>query len=360
MSTACVCAQVPKPLSFGSAMLGAPAADHWCAPSQLVPDAWLLCFTKHHADAAVWSGLFRTCRGGRDLALRAARQAALTLPCFDQEPDAGWERQLATVRDALSVRGARPTRLRLPGLQTDGEDQINFHTGRTCDAWARRLALMPGRLVGVGQGITKLDLSLWGEWEYGVFLTQLAWACPNVTSLQLKLPYTLKPNFTSPQPPPIPPRSLWPKLTSLRVPQGSVDTDWLVQHVAPYMGQLTTLQLPSCPYYQTVQWPALFPQYPTTTNTPLTHFTANAQLTDGLLSELLAHAPGLESLSVREVAVQSVAFRDRVWGLKEIGMCGCYQRVSLESLTLLPKSRCGSLRVTQGVIISKILGQVSI
>ncbi len=45
--------QVDAEFSFGAAFLGAPPAKGYTAPDEQLPDAWLLHFAKHHADAAV-------------------------------------------------------------------------------------------------------------------------------------------------------------------------------------------------------------------------------------------------------------------------------------------------------------------
>lgn len=226
-----MCAQVPKTLSFGSAMLGAPAADHCYAPSQGLPDAWLLCFTEHHADAAVLGGLSGTCRGGRDLAVQAARKAALTLTCANLEPDAAWDRRLVRARHALSVRGKRPTSVRVVHQGGGGYYDTEFRVHRMPSQ--ERLMSMLDLLHGVGQGVTELGIDVSEYTDHAGFLRELALACPNVASLQL--------GFSSL--PTLPPASQWPGLVVLRLVGDFMETEVLRQ-IAPYIGQFTTLQLP--------------------------------------------------------------------------------------------------------------------
>ncbi len=150
--------------SLGGAMLGAPAADGYANSSQQAPDAWLLCFAKHHADAAVYSGLFRSCRGGRDLALRYARKAALQLLVADSKPDGVWRRHLAAVRRALGVRGALPTSLQIRRLADERVAEPGTEPGQQQSVpagYLARLAMVPKQLTGVGMGITNLDLDVW-------------------------------------------------------------------------------------------------------------------------------------------------------------------------------------------------------
>ncbi len=304
-------------------------ADGYASPDQLAPDAWLLCFARHHADAAVWSGLFSSCRSGRDFVLTRARQAALTLTCDDQPPDAGWRQLLLAVRHALAVRGARPTSI---SAQHDRDDRS--HKERH---WLTRLLLLPGVLAGVGEGVTELDLDLRGNCDIGPVLALMACACPHTTGLSIE--------YNSNQQAMILPHpSQWPRLRSLRYPKQSesINAGRLWPHIVPYTTQLTTLQLPRC--YQQVPWSLLFPPHLPAT-LPLTHLETEEGLDDMLVNKLLTHAPHLTYLVVHDIGeglqgdrLEVGAYRDRVWGVSELKLIWWRSEPDvLSRLVLLPK-----------------------
>ncbi len=291
--------------------------------------------------------LFRTCRGGRDLALRSARKAVLALVFADQEPDAAWERQLRAARQALGVRGKRPTSVcvRRAGFTILGPGGVRDTTGRV--HWLERLVSVLSVLHGAGEGVTELSIDWAGYGDHAQFLPGLAVACPNVTSLQF--------TYDKASDPLVEPLPSWPKLKSLRLLGDGVVHAARFARLAPYITQLTTLQLPRPTDCSNVRWSALFsPPRPTTTitnttiNTPLTHFAADAQLTGELLRALLAHAPGLITLRVREVAVQSNAFRDRAWGVERVYVRRtplCTLAGMRQALAALPRPREGHTQV---------------
>ncbi len=67
--------------SFGAAFLGAPPADGYASPQQLIPDTFSALFISHQYpyQRLVLQGLYKSCRGGRDLVLTGARRARLCL-----------------------------------------------------------------------------------------------------------------------------------------------------------------------------------------------------------------------------------------------------------------------------------------
>lgn len=120
------------------------------------------------------------------------------------------------------------------------------------------------------------------------------------------------------------------------------------------MTQLTSLQLPRPSPHSPHNWAAMFPSTPITnpTNTttlPLTYLQVASDLTDGLLSALLTHTPGLKTLSVLGVAVQSGEFRDRVWGVEKVDVSRTLTLMGLrQAVTALPRPREGQTQVCEG------------
>ncbi len=313
-----------------------------------VPDSWLLRFS-NHADAAVWRCLFRSCRAGRTCALTYAPQLGIVLQCHSRVPDADWQRQVAATQRALSVRGPRPTRLTVdnPWGYCDISELV-----------AGRLMPLPGQISGWAEGITELKLNQWGLWDYRPFLDGMAGACPNIVSyLTCFLPKLQL--FTLPAP------AQWPRLTSLILhyepDTRRCDPQEVWPRVAPYMTQLTTLQLPASDPHADEEpsgsedntessiehpWHLLFPpSLPTTL--PLVSLDVGDTLTDGLLSKLLTHAPNLRVLSVSDVEIERDEFMGRVWGLEKLHCdnwpyCAAGLR-ELRSLVGLPRPRTGRI-----------------
>lgn len=322
-------AQAAKKFSLGAAVLGFLQAENCFSPTQLPPGPWLLCFTEQHADAAVWAGLFSSCRGGRELALTHARKATLMLRCANRPPDAGWRAQVAAVRQALRVRGARPTRVDLEPASWFCKDPDSY-------VWLVRLAIIPGQLLDVSAGVTELYFR----------------GCSNSTAIAALA--TTFPNITHFKGPQVPPPSYWPRLTSLVL--RSVDgytraaEKALWSLVAPYLPQLTTLELPQCHYPSggVIPWRALFPRE-LATNLPLTTFTTHEVLTDKLLSKLLTHTPHLEQLTVWGLAVSAEGFRDRVWRVKRLNVAYWVTERSsvLPAVAALPRLSSGRAVLTR-------------
>lgn len=292
--------QADTKLSFGAAMLGAPPADGYNTPHQGLPDTWLASFTEQHADAAVWSGLFTSCRSGRDFALTHARTATATLSCVEHMPPAGWQRQVVAVRHALGVRCALPTRLCVHRGRS---------TGRASQRWLAALVDLFSHIYGAGYGVAEVDLSVWGcDFDVTAVLLYMAAACPNVHTLTLLLNDTSVQHLAMLQPHQLPrlrSLALVSELGTLRV-SGHV---WMC-HVMPLLPQLTALRLPYCH--------GLLHKLFQPTTLPLTHMHVNESLTGELVQKLLKHAPNLKSLRVWDIVLRSREHGDKVWGVEEI------------------------------------------
>ncbi len=96
----------PQQFSLAAAVFGWPPAPGHAAPAS-VPDAWLLQFREKHATAApaVLSGIFTSCRSGRDWVLGTAPKATLTLDFTQELPVPVRLQQLYAARQLLSTRG---------------------------------------------------------------------------------------------------------------------------------------------------------------------------------------------------------------------------------------------------------------
>lgn len=99
--------------SLAAALFGWPAADGFHSPDQQVPEAWLLALTEQHSDADVWVGVFRSCRSGRDLALRTAPKARLRLDTSIGSEPTAWLQRLHVLKQSLETRGRLPTSLQV-------------------------------------------------------------------------------------------------------------------------------------------------------------------------------------------------------------------------------------------------------
>ncbi len=276
--------------SLGAAVFPSLQPAPGCAePQQHAPDTVLdLLLTQH--GAVVYAGLSAASKAGKTWSLQHAPKATLTLrpdpdapfetavPRTSQEA-ADWEQRLSIARDALSVRGALPTTLRL--LIEDTSD----------------LLAVPEYLAGVGEGIVRIEVVYQGtsnmvkSTSTAAFLQAAAQACPNVTSLHLvACPCVL------------PPSPAFPKLThfSLRIfhncPAGSV-----FRSIAQYLPQITHLviDIPEIEVHDEPghePWPKLFTAAHRTTT--LTHCTLTVTLTDELAVLLISHAPSITHLTV--------------------------------------------------------------
>lgn len=262
--------------------------------------------------------------------LFTARATPRTLRCADAEPDATcWPQQLAAVRNALSVRGVRPTSL---AVRCDEEERSHIVT-----QWAVTQTQILNQLAGAGQGITELSVVFGNSHCDASRLQQaIARACPNIESLHLCCRgHSLAPPYQL------------PRLQRITI-QNRADImiqpeERIFQHIAPYMRQLTAVQLPRC---QPRSWQWLFnPHLPTPL--PLTHFHTADALNDQLLRVLVTHAPNLTHLHVRSISVQSDALAGREWGLKElrVGAVNAITQMRLEGFWVLPRPRDGRMVV---------------
>lgn len=329
--------QAGDEFSLGAAMLRAPPADGYASPHQVVPHAWLLRFAKHHAD--VLGGLFICCRGGRDLALQCARTGKLCLRVADREPDGDWLRQLAAVREALTLRGVAPTRLRIARPRVGKPHHVPPDLPPPTPQCLARLALVFQHLDGVCAGVTELALDVCSRgWDMGPCLSQLAGICRNVASLEIEIHEQGMPILPHP--------SQWPHLTSIKLSYREFGPDLkstaVLPQIAPYMPQLKSLVLPG----NVCSWDPLFP-HTSPPHLPHTHLHLGGYLCSELCHKLLTHTPHLKHLSVRELGVwhKETAFVGKVWGLETLRVHNFWDHIDgdelYRDLKALPRARTG-------------------
>lgn len=306
-------------------MLGAQAAEGYAAAVDQVPEAWLVLL--HHADAAVLSGVFTCCRGGRDLVLQHVRRLTVKLQCPSQETDLTWQQwqqwqqRLQAVRQALSVRGARPTSVftteGVAGPTADGEREQGSSSCPLPPASASQVA---AALQGVGQGVDNLTVEVWLRSDIIALLHQMARTFPNVTSLEITYCFE-DGNYNAVI---MPPPSQWPRLTSLKLTLGDqwhkCRLEEMLPCIAPYMSQLRTLSVLHgfgfTMWSDIRDWGFLFPLLEGTT-LPLVRLEVDSVLNDNLLDNLLTHTPHLKHLYVGGIDMQLTNQSDRVWELEE-------------------------------------------
>lgn len=73
----------------------------------------MLILKQRYADADLWLGLFRSCKGGRDLAFSSAPQAHLQLDTTEPQQPGPWLQRLSIAKECLGVRGSLPVSLEI-------------------------------------------------------------------------------------------------------------------------------------------------------------------------------------------------------------------------------------------------------
>ncbi len=321
-----------RKFSLGAAAFDFPAADDCAHPIQHAPDSWRRALTTEHADAAVWSGIHTSCRAGQNLALQEAKHVRLRLDCTTgQAPDA-WQRRLAAVQQALSLRNSSlPT-----SLTVIGDD--------TAVSAAAALAV-PKALHAAGRSVTALELCCSAvSKHYQDFMRLAAAAFPNLSSV--KLVNALAPLLAPP--------SHLPHLTQLSFTTTTTTFDQAHDHtdlcdmleksVALYTPQVTSLTALDGGYHD-IWWPHIFT--PQTRSHTLTHLTTNDYLTDELMSLIDEYAPAVKHVSVSNISFDEGA-QDAVWGVEQLHIedgVGNGHYVSATEVALLPKCAAGKMQI---------------
>lgn len=317
--------------SLAAGLWGWPPAPGHAAPDQLAPDSWLLQFRDHHAvpDPAILSGVFTSCRAGRDWVLGGlAREVSLTLDTTNEHPSDAWVTRIGALRQALCARGVRPVRLTL--LCSDAQ-----HSSTASYAVAG--------LMQAGQSAAITELTLRDPtgadsclyMQFAVVTHHLIPALiPHLTTLSLEpCPWAL----------PLP--HLLPQLRSLRATllnSGAESRlDLILSSIAPLTTQLTTLTINErypANFNHPTPWLALAPAVPSHT---LTSFSTNGAATDALMSVLLDSFTALETLQIDTPAFDT-DHSDGEWGVRQLTVGDGDMRDSW--MLMLPRCREGGGR----------------
>lgn len=255
----------------------------WPAQLQRAPDALhIVLLTGHLSSAAVYGGLFRASRAGRDWALSTAPRAHLTLqpPTAPQSAQA-WASQLTTVSQALAARGELGT-----SLTVQCEQGVNDEALRGIpDALSAASASHSITELTVLQASSSSSSTGEGNSEHsdngsdGSVITTFLQAAGNtfvhITALNLSTVRC-----------PLPPPSHFPNVTTLSAYASEQNST----SIAAYIPQLTTLTISVAPR---VEWAQVFTQPAPS----LRQLSTDRGLDHPLLAALPDHAPGLTQLS---------------------------------------------------------------
>lgn len=332
-ATPAACEQ--QEISYGAAFFDFPPAPNCANPEQVADELWRALFITQQAGSAARTGLFSSCRTGRDWVLREAPNAALRVDTAASEPREQWLARLAAVQQALVTRGAAPTAVALVcGADVDPVRDILQH------------------LQAAPAGISDLTLTFTAACDQGALAALVGdagSALPNLSTLNLTAcPLAIPP----------PEQLASVKHLILKV------ADWgefevneevlLYVRLRGYMRQLTSLTITrkeaasethdlSVMMYVSLFGPTLDSNGPSPPNIThaLTHISVNTALDYNLLHVFLEYVPNLTHLCVTSVRLYMGYHTDKEWGLKELKMTNCLFLL-VEEMAGLPRSPAGS------------------
>ncbi len=295
-------------LSFGAAFLGAPPADGYRAPDEDVPGAVCSTIAQQQCwyQPNVLLGLFRSCRGGRDLVLAWAPKARLSLALPPTGPVDKVARRLQHISDALAKRGERlPTHLQLVAQHQQPPDSSEQEAV---------LSLLESTLTARAACITQLTI---GHTQPGQGMQAAARALSCLTALRslsiIQGACVLPPQL-----------SQLSQLTycHIQIPTGfdaEAKRD-MYNSIGRSLPQLIALRVTEDSHYRLHEvqprWSYIFTAQ--STSHTLTHFSTYNTLSDELLSLLVNHAPALTHLSVGTMLLTADTCRQRQWRVKEL------------------------------------------
>ncbi len=271
-------------------------------------------------------GLFWSCRGGRDWCLTSAPRAVWSFDCTWLRSQRALDAQLAAAEHCLTVRGRRPTAVKL---------QVSADP-----AAEAALGALAGRLGGAGAGVSELVITHRFQApsnSVAEFIsTSLPALFPSLTTLTLTdCAHPLPAPAQGPEPARLP-----LPLRSVRIcaayPHNTVAIENAVtDSLAPYLKQLHTLEMSRG--YAAVD--RLFT--PETTTNTLQQLSVTSALTEQLLTLLLRHAPSLVHLGVRSLYYDLGDHSNEQWGVSQLkvgDLTGYRGYSSVAMLARLPRS----------------------
>ncbi len=311
-------------IALAAALFGFPAAEGFFAPDERAPQSWELSFATQAGAGPMFLGLFQSSRGGRDWSLASAPRVEWSFDCSTPRSKRALAGQLAAVKQCLTVRGGRPTAVKL---------HCDASSATAAALWA-----LPAGLGGAGTGVSELTVIATDQ-APSISVAEFVGAAlpdvfPNVTTFTLV-------GYACPLPAPAhgPAPTLLLRLTAVVVACHNILTEYELQlfliSLAPYLPQLHSLHLSA---NREIEWGWLFS--PGSTSQTLQRLSTSGILTDNLLSLLLTHAPALRQLSVGGLDADIWDYSGQRWGVEQldIGREGGYEEAWLETIMCLPQS----------------------
>ncbi len=287
-----------KRISLGAAFFGCNPADGHYSPGQQVPDAWLLSLASYEG---VLSGVFSSCRAGREWVLASARTAKLTLDTSTAQADEqAWRRRLDALHGHLCTRAQQqpkqgaslyilttreqstsPAFQLLPGLITAASGAMNFLSVKLHDREQRfDSSVLEGFLQRAAPGLTNLStLSV----MCGTCALPALALLPRLQSVYMDLPHDLA--------------------------QSTVAA--VLDSIRPYMGQLKHLTLglarPEGDEPDSFPWYLLFPPATATAGTAISTVATAATGSDSGLPARTAPAAAASEAAAPAAAATGAA-----------------------------------------------------
>ncbi len=298
--------------SLGGSIWDFTRARGCAAPQQHAPHSWRASFaSSDHTDGSALSGLFTSCRPGRDWVLENAPRCTLTLDATSAEqPTDAWLSPLQLLR----LREQLPSSLVVIAIEAAEVQTRLQHLGEVLAAEARK--------------IHKITICAPQHSRLNVACVPCRWlVLPSLRSLQLVQCWAVLPS----------PASV-PSLTELTISSHFLPTELSAQvhnSIAALLPQLSAFT-----FTTTCHRPLFTPSVslPTLTDLRLTGET----LTDALLDRLIQSAPSLQHLSVRQVRLGSDQHSQSQWQVRELSAVG----FEWPDLARLPGRAAGRTAVT--------------
>ncbi len=292
--------------SLGGAIWGFPSAYGCRAPFKNAPDAWLLILLQKHG-AAVFQGIFTSCRAGKAWVLHNAPKAQVKLSVSAQQGSAAWVKQLSAVDSDLAIRHRQRTVLTITFDQDDSKDCLPAPDHLSGD---QALLTIPSLLNTTSQSISELQVLFEGGPNHDLarlFMKRAAKVFKTATTFEAPTGI-------------LPPLDELANATKLSIPcpYGPDDAD-INKSIGLLVPQLTELSYtrgqpgPSHYFAPEPVWTQVF----TSTSHTLTRFTTAYELTDKLAKLLSKHTPRLADLHVSGVSLTHKS-RALHWSVKRL------------------------------------------
>ncbi len=356
-----------RKFSLGGALFDWPVAAGHAQAQQHAPKTWRKLFRDKHLCPAVLSGIFTSCRAGRDWALRNADDVSLTL-------NTSVPSTIPSTTHSSSNLAATPAAPQPAAVATDSA------AGKTADAWSGRADALnqtlaargalgvavhvmhdstpasahacavgvPALLCGSGAVITKLSVIQTDPHRTSTTATALLHTLTPILGPHLN---TLSLNSCTCT---IPPPGALPNLRHLGLTAAGnykddpTTIDSVFRSAAPHLAQLHEFEFNhkrekdfEAEGADEVVWEHLAPAAPSQS---LVSFKHNDNLGNDLMAFLFSYAPALTTLGVHWVNWSIMyEYEGRTWGVTQVNV-GATEN-SAWGLAQLPRGRAGKTTV---------------